>query len=55
MHANKISHQALVVFSCFSPLVFHFLLFVSVSDGRCYLFVRLLLGKMRVGEEIIFF
>lgn len=54
MRANKISHRALVGFSCFAPLVFHFLVFSSVSNGRCYLFVRLLLGKMRVGRDHFF-
>ena len=54
MHANKISHWALIGFSCFAPLIFHFLAFFSVSHGRCYLFVGLLLGKRGVGERSFF-
>lgn len=54
MRANKISHQALVGFSCLVLLVFHFLVFFSEKKDRCYLFVRLLLGKMEVGETSFF-
>lgn len=55
MHTNKINHQALIGFSCFAPLIFHFLAFFSVSNGRCYLFARLLLGKSGGGGRDLFF
>lgn len=52
MHAKKTSHQALVGFSCFAPLVFHFLAFFC--ERWQVLFVRLLVGKMGLGEGPFF-
>lgn len=53
MRANKISHRALVGFSCFAPLVFHFFVFVLGAVAGVFAGLAVT-GKNEGGERSFF-